>query len=84
MKVYPAGDEQRAFYEALVRLSNEKDFQRFVKWIFDSLHEQRRLNDRLTDTEGKPVLAWSQGKCQTLEEMLRLIADARETLEKLK
>lgn len=84
MKVYPAGEEQVAFYEGLVRLSTDKDFQRVVKWLFDSLHEQRRKNDALTDTPEKPLLSRSQGKCQTLDEILKIIADCKDVLEKLK
>jgi hypothetical protein len=83
MKVYDKKEENRDLYEGLVRLSlNDKDFQRVVKWFFDTLHTMRKQNDSMTDLPGRPALSWNQGKCQIVENFLNEVAKSKETLEK--
>lgn len=83
MKKYEA-TEEIALIKSILRKEDDEDFQRIVKWLHDSLWSHRVLNDSLVNAEGKPALSMNQGKCQVLDEILKFMTTAKQTLEKYK
>jgi len=60
--------------EGMVRLSQDPFFQEIMNWVYDSSKEELDL----LVTTGDDVV---RGHCQTLQELIRHVHDARNTLE---
>ena len=67
---------------SIMRLAGDRDFQKFVIWMEESLWNYRQMGDTLVDGP-VPMKSWNQGSCQCLSEILNTIAQSPETLKKL-
>ncbi len=72
--------EQRKFYEALVRLKTLPEFQEFQKNLMMNLS---RLTSELREESNEIQLKWMQGASQELDGILGDIANARDRLDEV-
>lgn len=70
--------KQRALYEALLRLKNDKSFESVIDWLKELREETRTQLETQTDR-----FHVEQGKAQMLKKILDSIETAPQVLEKI-